>query len=85
MKKQKEGFGFYEPDWKKEWKDMPEFVQEDQTSGKSIIVHFKNRKDMDEFAELIDQNLTAKTKSIWYPKVKNEDLINLQYVDEDES
>ena len=42
---------------RREWKDMPEFIHENLTSFKSIIVHFENSEDMREFSELIGQNL----------------------------
>lgn len=59
------------PTWQEdEWQDMPEFTQEDLTPGKSIIVHFETKEDMDAFAELTDQKITMKTLSIWYPKAE---------------
>ena len=32
--------------WKKEWKDMPEFVQEDVSAFKSITVNFMTKEDI---------------------------------------
>jgi len=54
-------------DWQKEWKDMPEFVQEKKEPYSKIIVRFDSEEDLQEFAKLIGQKLTNKTKSIWYP------------------
>ncbi len=51
----------------KEWVGMPEFVQEKQKPYSQIIVRFEDEQDLKEFANLINQKLTAKTKSIWYP------------------
>lgn len=56
--------------WKEEWKNMPEFKNEDLTSWKTIIVHFENEKDLKEFAALIKQKLTYKTRSIWFPEAE---------------
>lgn len=53
-----------------EWQGMPEFENEDLTAYQSIHVHFKNREDVDTFAELVGQKLTENTKSIWYPKAE---------------
>lgn len=53
--------------WKEEWKDMPEFVQEDLTSYRKIFVHFRNDEDVQKFAELINQRITPKQKSLWFP------------------
>lgn len=50
-----------------EWKDMPEFVQEDLTPFHAINVRFRNAEDMEEFAKLVDQKITKKTKTIWVP------------------
>ena len=51
-----------------EWEGMPEFEQEDETAFKDLTVHFANVVDMEEFAQLIGQTVTEKTRSIWYPK-----------------
>lgn len=72
-----------EPEWWEEyWQGMPEFIQEDQTSYKSIIVHFENKEDIKKFAKLIDQKITFKTKSVWYPKVDRKCLLDKRYIDE---
>ena len=63
-------------DWKNEWKDMPEFIQEQQKPYAKIIVRFENEDDLQKFASLINQKLTSKTKSIWFPQLirgKNSD------------
>lgn len=56
--------------WEDDWQDMPEFIQEDQSPFKTIYVHFQNKQDMKSFAELVDQKIGFKTKSIWYPEAK---------------
>jgi hypothetical protein len=61
---------------------MPEFIQEDQSPFKSLLIHFKTRNDMDAFAQLIGQRITKRTKFIWYPKAVKEKLINKRCVDE---
>ena len=50
-----------------EWVGMPEFVQEKKQPYKLLNVRFETEEDYNEFAKLIDQNLTEKTKSIWFP------------------
>lgn len=50
-----------------EWDGMPEFVQEKQEAFAKIIIRFENEKDLEDFAKLINQKLTPKTKSIWHP------------------
>lgn len=56
-----------EPEWKSEWKDMPEFIQEKKDAYAKIIVRFENESDLQDFANIIGQKLTNKTKSIWHP------------------
>ena len=45
--KQKNLFNIKDEHWTKEWQDMPEFIQEDLTSFRKIVVHFKNNDDVD--------------------------------------
>lgn len=60
-------FNDIENEWQKEWKDMPEFVQNKKEPYSKIIIRFENENDLQEFAKLINQKLTKKTKSIWFP------------------
>jgi len=75
MKKKKD------EEWKKEWQDMPEFVQKDLTSFRKIVVHFRNQADIDKFSKLIKQKIT-KAPSLWYPKWKKRRYADKEYVDE---
>ena len=65
----------------KEWKGMPEFNQKDLTPYRTIIVHFKTREDMSAFAKLINQRITPRTQSLWYPEVTIETYADKRYVD----
>ncbi len=69
-------------DWKEEWKDMPEFIQEKKEPYSKIIIRLKTKEDLEEFAELIGQKLTDKTKSIWHPKLERGIDSYKRYVDE---
>lgn len=60
-------FDDFENEWQKEWKDMPEFIQEKSRDSFQIIVRFENENDLNDFAKAIGQKLTKKTKSIWFP------------------
>ncbi|KKN56709.1 hypothetical protein LCGC14_0569380 [marine sediment metagenome] len=72
------------PTWQEnEWQGMPEFVQEDLTLH-SLVVHFQTKEDIEAFSKLVDQQITSKTKFIWYPKVTQEQLEKLRFVDEEE-
>ena len=70
--------------WKDEWKDMPEFHQEDLTSKRKIVVHFRNNEDVEAFAKLMGQKITPKQKSLWHPFMAPRRYANKRWVDEDE-
>ncbi len=55
-------------DWRKEWQDMPEFTQEDKEPYQRITINFSCRSDVVKFSQLINQNITSKTDSLWFPK-----------------
>ena len=69
--------------WKEEWKDMPEFIQEDLTSHRKIVVHFRNDEDVAEFAELMKQKITPKQKSLWYPYMPPRRYADKLYITEE--
>jgi len=54
-----------------EWTDMPEFNQKDLSPQRQVIVSFKNEDDVKNFSKLLNQQITEKTKSLWYPEVKD--------------
>ena len=62
-----------------EWEGMPEYNQSDKTSVRSVIVHFASEEECDNFFELLQQNHTDKTKSIWYPEQINMDTESKRY------
>ena len=70
------------PDWAADWEGMPEFLSEDLTSHRKIIVHFRNDNDVEEFAKLIGQKVTPKAPSLWYPEMPHRKTSHLHYVDE---
>lgn len=50
-----------------EWTGMPEFVQNKKEEYAKVIVRFETEEDLQDFAKLIGQTLTKKTKSAWHP------------------
>jgi hypothetical protein len=70
--------------WEEEWKDMPEYVQEDLEPVKDIMVHFETLEDMKAFSELIGQEITLKTKGVWFPPhIREKNPVKKVYVDEE--
>lgn len=62
---------------------MPEYTQEDK-KALSITVRFRNKEDLEEFSSMMDQIITDKTKSIWYPAIERDTITLLRWVDEDD-
>lgn len=67
-----------------EWKGMPEFESENLMPYRSIIVSFSSEENVQAFAELIDQKITDKTKSLRFPFVEIDKVVDLRYVDSKE-
>lgn len=69
-------------DAEKEWVGMPEFVQKKQEPYKSLTIRFETEADYQDFAKIIGQKLTPKTKSIWHPFKSHWGRGRKMYVDE---
>lgn len=50
-----------------EWVGMPEFNQQKKQPFATIIVRVETEQDLQNLAERLEQKLTPKTKSIWFP------------------
>jgi hypothetical protein len=66
----------------KEWNGMPEFINEKNTPYKKIIMTFKDQEGVDEFAKLIGQNITDRSKTMYYPAPPKKTTMQF-WVDED--
>jgi hypothetical protein len=54
-----------------EWQDMPEFTRFNNKPLQRIIINFRTRDDVMMFAFLLGiNNITSKTRSLWYPPYK---------------
>jgi hypothetical protein len=62
-----------------EWHDMPEFNQPDQMAHRTIKVHFATDYHVEQFAKLVAQGITDKTKYIWFPKAEKQDTESKRY------
>lgn len=70
--------------WQEHWRDMPEFVQSQQRPYATLIVRFRNQKDLEDFAKRIDQRLNRNSQCTWHPELARGELGNSgkRYVDE---
>jgi hypothetical protein len=87
---QLEDLGFLFPanlDIDETWGGMPEFIQSDKRPYRSIHVHFRNEDDVAEFSRLINQAITERTRAIWHPKLREDEIsseTDFVYTTEDE-
>lgn len=68
------------PWWSEFWQGMPHFHQEDRDPIQTIKVYFPDKKDVEEFAGLVGQNIKDTTKFIWYPKAEISSVKYRRYV-----
>ncbi len=68
--------------WKELWQGMPEFIQDDLSSHRKIVVHFRNDEDVEEFSKLIAQSITPKQPSLWFPHMPVMRVKDKRYTDE---
>ena len=61
------------------WGGMPSFEQEDKGAHQSITVHLADPAAVMEFAALIGQKITDKTRSVWFPKAEIETYVDKEY------
>lgn len=70
--------------WQDHWKGMPEFEQENKKPYKKLNVCFQSKEDFIEFRNLMEQPITEKTKTIWYPAFEREANSLFSWVEDDE-
>jgi len=56
--------------WKQYWHDMPEYIQENKESFRTVHIKFRKPEHYEEFSKRIGQELTEKTKAIWHPELE---------------
>jgi len=62
-------FGDLPPEWEKEWKDMPEFIQHDCKPSSTINIQFATEDDRRNFLTMLGEK-TNRQKSLWWPSQK---------------
>lgn len=62
-----------------EWEGMPEYSHQDKTAFRSLTVHFKDQEAVDQFATLVDQAITPKTRFLWFPEIEIERYADKRY------
>lgn len=67
-------------EYMKHWKDMPEFETNFKKSEYAKIEITINDMELEELKELFEQNITSRTKSIWYPKLVHGENNNIRVI-----
>ena len=62
-----------------EWQGMPEYDHEDKTAFKSLTVHFADQKAVDDFVAMVGQQITPKTRFLWFPQPVIETYADKKY------
>ncbi len=69
--------------WRFEWFDMPEFIQEEKPPYKELTIRFRDQASVDEFAKVLEQTITELTSSLWYPELDKTINLDKRWVDQD--
>jgi hypothetical protein len=69
-------------EYETEWRGMPEFEQPDNGAFRQIIISFDDQDGVDKFQTLIKQNITNKTKSLWFPPRAKNNVVDLFWFDD---
>jgi hypothetical protein len=64
-----------------EWEGMPEFNQQEQARNHLVIL-YETEEDLQKLAKLLGQEITPKTKSVWYPARAKQNIIAITYKNE---
>jgi hypothetical protein len=70
-------------DCEDEWNGMPEFCQEDLTPWHQVNVRFRNQEDFDRFKQLMEQEVTPKQKTLWFPYAPFRRASKFKYIDDE--
>lgn len=61
------------------WQGMPEFDQQDKLAYRSVVCHFRDQAAVDEFALIVGQKITDKTRFLWVPQIERETYADKRY------
>lgn len=71
--------------WMEEWVGMPEFRQQKQRPFAQIVLRVDSQEQLEELSKRLDQPLTPKTKSAWFPAKSHWGLEKKVWVSANES
>ena len=73
------------------WTDMPAFAEKNNSTynellgdgiapHRSVIIHFRDEKDVTAFSKLVGQEIIEKAKFIWFPEKKRRNMQKVAFV-----
>lgn len=65
------------------WTGMPDFNQEDQNGFHRMVIHFETAQDLQDFARLVGQKITDKTKYMWFPEHHRDEVADKAYISDE--
>jgi hypothetical protein len=71
--------------WKNDWKGMPEFEQPDETAFQRIVINFPDQQAVNDFAKLVGQQITGKTRYVWFPQQEEVSTKDMRWASREES
>jgi len=80
--------GFFDvpTNWEKHWKGMPEFIPiMRNVCHCEFTVRVRTEGDLKQLSKLLDQEISVRTKTIWYPKLVRERTKHKKYIYEQKS
>lgn len=62
-----------------EWQGMPEFEIGLAKAYRTLVVHFKDQKAVDDFLERNNKEITENTRAIWFPEIEIDKVADKVY------
>ena len=62
-----------------EWQGMPQYEHEDQTPYRSLTMHFMKKEHLETFLQLIKQDVTDRTRWLYFPRQEKQVLKEKAY------
>jgi hypothetical protein len=76
-------FSMFEDGYTSEWKGMPEFKHDFEEAYFEVMVRVNSQEHYEKLKVLLDQSMTMKTKSVWYPKREINPRMTERFVDDE--
>ena len=62
-----------------EWRDMPEFLQDNKKAYRTVYVHFVDQEAVDNFCKTTGKKMTDRTRYLWFPENEEHSEVGSTY------